>query len=592
MLIFLEKLHLNQKIQNIEEFLKQIFENYEEWSKYKKSQIDKLKHQQLNQSILGPEFFKKTPLRLINARKNSKKKFYQIVRELINNEKNERFIEQLDESEIFIQNTLSVLPKPSNSPLFSIIMPTFNRAYIIRDSIQSVLDQEYINWELWVCDDGSLDNTEEVVHSFEDSRIKYRKCSKVGGAQARNVGLSYATGTYIAYLDSDNIWHPEFLNIMVRIYNKNKGIYTAYSKHIDLTLRNKKYYLNRFSCAPFDYESLLKINFIDLNSFVHLRALKTVIGDFNPNLKRLQDYDLILKYCFLRDPYFIEAFLTIYRRNEKWAQISKVQENDQTCVSLINASIDKYFQYGLPVETKPPYKCITVLSWDICRNHFSKAYNIAECLSKDFKVQLIGFRFFNSKIFQPYKNESPSFETLYLKGTQFPDFKKAFDRALCNIKGDLIYAVKPRLPSFGLALLANHRFGIPFILEINDMESLVSDPVNRTIDQDFSLSSVDLSNSQLLNPFSDLWSKILESFALNAPFLITHNGNIDSYFGSKSFFIRNHKNEEYYNPDNYEKNKIRREYGFSKDDRVILFGGMLRKHKGIYQLVELIKKIK
>jgi len=251
-------------------------------------------------------------------------------------------------------------------------MPTFNRAHIIRDSIQSVLDQEYINWELWVCDDGSSDNTEKVVQSFGDSRIKYIKCAKVGGAQARNVGLSHATGAYIAYLDSDNIWHPEFLNIMVRIFNKNKGIFTAYSKHIDLTLKNNTYYLNRFSCAPFDYESLLKFNFIDLNSFVHLRALKTVVGDFNPNLKRLQDYDLILKYCFLRDPHFIRAFLAIYRRNEKWAQISKVQENDQSCVSLINASIDNYFQYGLPVETKSPYKRITVLSWDICRNHFSK----------------------------------------------------------------------------------------------------------------------------------------------------------------------------------------------------------------------------
>lgn len=97
-------------------------------------------------------------------------------------------------------------------------MPTYNRAGIIAEAITTVVEQRYPHWELWICDDASTDETAEVVSRFQDQRIRYLKLSRRGAAAARNQGLRCARGKIIAYLDSDNYWHP-------------KGVYEAATVH-------------------------------------------------------------------------------------------------------------------------------------------------------------------------------------------------------------------------------------------------------------------------------------------------------------------------------------------------------------------------
>ncbi len=94
-------------------------------------------------------------------------------------------------------------------PLVSIIMPTYNYAQFIGDAIRSVTNQTYKNWELIVIDNYSEDNTEEIVNSFNDSRIKYIKFRNNGiiGA-SRNLGIKESIGEWVAFLDSDDVWHP------------------------------------------------------------------------------------------------------------------------------------------------------------------------------------------------------------------------------------------------------------------------------------------------------------------------------------------------------------------------------------------------
>ena len=94
-----------------------------------------------------------------------------------------------------------------HTPLVSIIMLTYNRANYIELAIQSVLDQMYQNWELWVLDDGSTDNTPDVMNHYTDSRIRYvYNPNNKGLAGKRTESLSFPTGTYVAILDSDDIW--------------------------------------------------------------------------------------------------------------------------------------------------------------------------------------------------------------------------------------------------------------------------------------------------------------------------------------------------------------------------------------------------
>jgi len=494
-------------------------------------------------------------------------------------------------SERLIQGIKSEFNGEFEHPLVSIIMPTFNRGHIISHAIGSVLEQTYDNWELWICDDGSDDDTENIITAYKDKRIKYLKLQKVGAAEARNLGSINTHGDYICYLDTDNIWHPDFLTTMACIFRRNGGIYCAYSKYVDITIKKGKHILKKFISLPFDYEALLKKNFIDLSTFFHRRELYECLGGFNPHLLRRQDYDLLLKYAFLRPPYYIDAFLMIYRRNKAWQQITETMRNDNSCDKIINDTVSSYFQTGLPILKKSSYKSVTVLSWDICRNHFSKAFNIAECLSKDFDVQLIGFRFFEEEIFRPYEDEVPSFDTLYLKGDSFPDFSSMLEKALESIRGDIIYAVKPRLPSFGLALLANNLLGKPLILEINDLESIVSNPTHASMEGELRLEEVDLSDRSLRNPYSDIWSRIMESLAKQAPIKVTHNRNLNAHFGGNCFFVRNLKDEHIFDPDMYDRTSIREQLGFTAEDRIILFGGMLRVHKGIYELINLLESI-
>jgi glycosyltransferase involved in cell wall biosynthesis len=93
--------------------------------------------------------------------------------------------------------------------LVSIVLPTFNRGYLIGETIQSVIDQSYTHWELIVIDDGSTDETRERVQAFNESRILYHFIEHTGQlGKVRNEGLHRATGNFVAFLDSDDLWLP------------------------------------------------------------------------------------------------------------------------------------------------------------------------------------------------------------------------------------------------------------------------------------------------------------------------------------------------------------------------------------------------
>ena len=95
--------------------------------------------------------------------------------------------------------------------LFSVIIPTYNRADFITKTIHSVLSQTYTNFELIIVDDGSADNTERVIRKVEDPRIKYHKKDNSERGAARNYGTNKAKGDYITFLDSDDLLYSKYL---------------------------------------------------------------------------------------------------------------------------------------------------------------------------------------------------------------------------------------------------------------------------------------------------------------------------------------------------------------------------------------------
>lgn len=113
-----------------------------------------------------------------------------------------------------------------NLDLVSIITPCYNNSKFISETIESVINQTYKNWEMIIVDDGSSDHLESVVRHFQtkDNRIKYIYQDNAGCAAARNNGIRHANGRYIALLDSDDLWYPNFLESQLDFMKQNKAV--------------------------------------------------------------------------------------------------------------------------------------------------------------------------------------------------------------------------------------------------------------------------------------------------------------------------------------------------------------------------------
>lgn len=178
--------------------------------------------------------------------------------------------------------------------LVSIIMPTYNCGNFIGSTLDSVISQTYQNWELIIVDDCSTDNTYEIVKKYldNDPRIKYVRLEKnCGAAIARNKAIDLANGKYIAFLDSDDIWHPEKLEKQLEFMEKNGYDFTCTSY---FKIDEKGNSLNRVirAKAKSDYNGVLK--FCPGNSTVIYNAEK--LGKFKvPNIKKRNDYVLWLQ---------------------------------------------------------------------------------------------------------------------------------------------------------------------------------------------------------------------------------------------------------------------------------------------------------
>ncbi|MEY9777413.1 glycosyltransferase [Arthrobacter sp. MW3 TE3886] len=175
-------------------------------------------------------------------------------------------------------------------PVVSIVMPAWNREVAIRDAIESVRGQSLKSWELIVIDDGSTDGTREVVQSFAslDSRIRLVEADHLGVCAARNRGIEESRGEFLAFLDSDNTWRPDFLRNMYAGLCAQGGA-AAYSATRMLSGREE------FTGQPITANQLLVRNYVDLNVLVVQASLVRGLGGFDTALRRWVDYDLVLR---------------------------------------------------------------------------------------------------------------------------------------------------------------------------------------------------------------------------------------------------------------------------------------------------------
>lgn len=196
--------------------------------------------------------------------------------------------------------------------LVSIIMPSYNTANFISESIESVLRQTYANWEMIIVDDCSTDKTDEVVKPYlNDSRIVYIKNSKNrGAAVSRNCALREAKGKWIAFLDSDDLWMPEKLEKQISFMKEN-DYHFSYTDYIEIDTKGKK---TVTVTGPRKVTKSGMFNYCWPGCLTVMYDAESVGLIQIADIKKNNDYAMWLKVCKKVDCYLLDEILAEYRR--------------------------------------------------------------------------------------------------------------------------------------------------------------------------------------------------------------------------------------------------------------------------------------
>jgi glycosyltransferase involved in cell wall biosynthesis len=244
------------------------------------------------------------------------------------------------------------LPGAGVAGMVSIIIPSFNRADIIGDTLQSVLGQTYSNFEIIVVDDGSTDDTAATVGSFADERIRYFYKPNGGLSAARNSGLDRARGEFIAFLDSDDVWESWKLEAQMRIFEKHADVGMTWSDMSTfqtlgtiISPRHLREYYSAYSFVDFEsgyeragtlgdltrrapldiveapyylgdvFEHMFNGNLVHPSTAVVRRSRLQLSGPFEPRVTGLgaEDYHFYFRICSHGLVAFLDAPTTLYR---------------------------------------------------------------------------------------------------------------------------------------------------------------------------------------------------------------------------------------------------------------------------------------
>ena len=231
----------------------------------------------------------------------------------------------------------------TNNPLVSVVLPTYNRAHLLRRAIQSILSQTYQHLEIIVVDDCSSDNTEEVAKSFCDERIRYvRNKERMGASFSRNIGIKVAHGEYIAFQDSDDVWLPRKLEKQMDAFKNSPRevgvVYTSFwriDKDRVVRIPQSNYRKSKDNI----HERLLETNFIGTPTAMVKKECFEKVGMFDETLPRLQEWDLWIRISrYYRFKHIDEPLVISYM------QTDSISRNIGAHIQAQKRILEKYFE--------------------------------------------------------------------------------------------------------------------------------------------------------------------------------------------------------------------------------------------------------
>jgi teichuronic acid biosynthesis glycosyltransferase TuaG len=223
--------------------------------------------------------------------------------------------------------------------LVSVIMPSWNTGKFIAESIQSVIDQTYKNWELLIVDDCSTDNTDQVVASFNDDRIRYLKNKKNSGAAlTRNKAIREARGEWIAFLDSDDLWFPKKLERQIKFMKKNNLVF-SYHEYVKIDEESKQ--LNIYVSGPRVVTKRKMYNYGYPGCLTFMYSAKYMGMIQIKDIKKNNDYAILLKLCKKADCVLLRENLAQYRIRKKSISHDKMSKKLKSHYDLFHFCDEK-----------------------------------------------------------------------------------------------------------------------------------------------------------------------------------------------------------------------------------------------------------
>ena len=225
-------------------------------------------------------------------------------------------------------------------PMVSVIIPTFNRNGMLKDAVDSVLDQDYGNTELIVVDDGSTDATVRTLAPYQD-RLRVLRQENRGVSAARNTGIRAAAGPLIALLDSDDLWLPGKLRAQVDYFEahpealicQTEEIWIRNGTRVNPGKRHRKEAGNIF-------ERSLALCLVSPSAVMMRKSLLDEVGLFDEHLPACEDYDLWLRIAWKHPVHLIDTPL-IAKRGGHADQLSRMPELDKYRIRSICNLLDR-----------------------------------------------------------------------------------------------------------------------------------------------------------------------------------------------------------------------------------------------------------
>lgn len=223
--------------------------------------------------------------------------------------------------------------------LISVVIPTCNRASMLKRALDSVLKQTFDDIEIFVVDDASSDNTPEVIKNYLNDRVHYIRLDESKGANfARNLAVSKTQGQYIAFLDDDDVWMPEKLRKQMMVFEADSSIGLVYTGVEVIHTGYSNIYHTSPKLRGNLSKSILTFNYIGSTSSVMVkRAVFERAGGFDINLPQLQDYDLWIRICQISNIGYVSASLIKYYVHNNVSQITTSVAKNKKAIEIIDA---------------------------------------------------------------------------------------------------------------------------------------------------------------------------------------------------------------------------------------------------------------